>query len=273
MQSWKKICSYAAAFCVAAGAAFGFYYKQAMQEMVETSGVILEYHSISRQDWDPSLVIAPEVFEHHLQVLQKNNYKVVTVAELAKRLRKGESVDHYVAMSFDDGYKDNYTAALPLLVKYNAKATFSVIPGKIGGAIYMDEAEINKMIDAGMEIGSHTCSHNPLAIIDPKYLTWEIGSSQYILEQKFPRIQIRTLAYPNGSYNDEVIKYLQKYEYDQALTGHTGVTDAKIIKERPMELNRVIVIDDGKGPDYFMGLIKRGYRRSLFLKWGIDLGE
>lgn len=273
MHSWKKICSTVMAILLLVATALGLYYKKALDDISKTGGLILEYHSISKQDWDPTLVIAPEVFEHHLKVLQENNYKVVTVAELTKRLREGKSVDHYIAMSFDDGYKDNCTIALPLLQKYNSKATFCVIASKIGGDIYMDDNHINQLLDAGMEIGSHTFSHNPLADIDPKYLIWEIGTSQYALEQRFPKASIRTMAYPNGSYNKEVIACLKEYDYEQALTGHTGMTDAKFYKEHPMELNRVIVIDDGKGPSYFMGLLKRAYRRSLFLKWGIDLGD
>lgn len=273
MRSWKKIIG----CCILAAAVLGigakFVYKQAMDNISKTGGIILEYHSISRMDWDPSLVIAPEVFEYHLKVLQKNNYKIVSVAELAQRLREGKSVDHYIAMSFDDGYKDNFTTVFPLLQKYNGKATFSVIPNKIGKDYYMSEDDINKMLDAGMEIGSHTNSHNPLAIIDPKYLEWEIGTSQYIIETRFPKAVVRTLAYPNGSYNENVLAACKKYNYEQALTGNTGMISHQFYKEHPMELNRVIVIDDGKGPDYFLGLIKRGYRRSLFLKFGIDLGD
>lgn len=272
MCSWKKMCTYIAIGCVIASVGLVCGYKYILEEFSKTGGLILEYHSISRHNWEPSLVIAPEVFEQHLKLLKNNNYKIVTVAELTERLRAGESADHYVALSFDDGYKDNYTTVLPLLQKYNAKGTFSIIPRMIGKEIYMNDEEIRKMISAGMEIGSHTNSHNPLAIIDPKYLEWEIGASKTILEKRFPII-IKTLAYPNGSYDKNVIEAMKRYGYEQALTGNTGYTDKEFCDKRPMELNRVIIMDDGKGPDYFRGLLKRAYRRSLFLKIGIDLGD
>lgn len=273
MGNWKKIIGSIALATTVAATGFYFYYKQALEAYSHKGGLVLEYHSISKQDWGPSLVVYPEVFEKHLQYLQNNGYKMVTVEELGQRLRQGQSVDHYVALSFDDGYKDNYTTALPLLQKYNAKATFLVITNRIGKDIYMNEAEINKMLDAGMEIGSHTCSHNILTDIDPKYLTWEIGSSQFIIEQRFPKAKVRTLAYPNGSYNDAIIDKLKEYGYNQALTGHTGSNDAKLYKSEPMKMNRIIIMDDGKGSEAFKGLLKRGFRRSLFLEWGIDLGE
>lgn len=272
-RNWKKIMSIAGITLAVFGCAGKMYYNHAIEEYSKTGALVLEYHSISKKDWDPSLVIAPEVFEHHLKVLQEKGYKMVTVEELAERLRAGKSVEKYIALSFDDGYKDNYTTALPLLKKYNARATFSVVENKIGKDIYMTEQEIKEMMAAGMEIGSHTISHNPLAEIDPKYLEWEIGVSKYALEKRFPGLVVTTMAYPNGSYNERIIADLKKYGYKQALTGHTGMNGHDFYNKHPMEMNRVIVIDDGKGPVYFAGLLKRGYRRSLFLEYGIDLGE
>ena len=270
---WKKIACVVAVVALAGGAAAKLFYNKLIEDYSRTGALVLEYHSISRKDWDPSLVIAPEVFERHLQILQEQGYKMVTVEELCERLRTGKSVANYIALSFDDGYKDNYTTALPIMQKYQAKGTFSVIHNRIGGDIYMSEADIKEMLAAGMEIGSHTISHNPLGEIDPKYLEWEIGVGKYALEKRFPGLEIKTMAYPNGSYNERIIADLKKYGYSQALTGHTGMNSHRFYKEHPMELNRVIVMDDGKGPFYFPGLLKRGYRRSFFLDLGIDLGE
>jgi len=272
-SKWKKIWCVIAAVGITVGVAVKLYYNKLIDEYRKTGAIVLEYHSISNKDWGPSLVVAPEVFEKHLQTLQELGYKMVTVEELSERLRTGKSVDKYIALSFDDGYKDNFTTVLPLLQKYNAKGTFSIINNRIGGDIYMTEDDIKAMLAAGMEIGSHTISHNPLGDIDPKYLEWEIGVSKYVLEKRFPGLIVKTMAYPNGSYNDRIIADLKKYGYGQALTGHTGMNGHKFFQEHPMEMNRVIVMDDGKGPYYFPGLLKRGYRRSMFLDWGIDLGE
>lgn len=269
----KKVLCMAGATVIVTVAAGKMYYNQEIDKYAKTGALVLEYHSISNKDWGPSLVVAPDVFEGHLKYLKENGYNMVTVEELGERLRTGKSVDKYIALSFDDGYKDNYTTALPLLQKYHAKATFAIINNRIGGEIYMTEADIRAMLAAGMEIGSHTASHNPLGDIDPKYLDWEIGSSKYLLEMRFPGLVVKTMAYPNGSYNDQIIAKLKEFGYNQALTGHTGANGHAFYSEQPMKMNRVIVMDDGKGPYYFGGLLKRGHRRSYFLEKGIDLGE
>lgn len=249
-------------------------YKLGVNEYSKKGGLILEYHSVGYENWDKSLVVRPKVFERHLQLLQEMGYKVVTVAELTQRLRTGQSVEKYVALSFDDGYKSNRTYALPLMQKYNAKGTFLLVNRLIGTSeMYMNEQEVKEMVAAGMEIGSHTFSHNPLADIDPKYLEWEIATSQYDLERRFPGALVRTMAYPCGSYNPKIMAMLKHYGYEQALTGHTGMITPEYYKEHPMELYRLIIQDEGTGPLAFVGMLKRGYRHSYLRTFGIDLGD
>ena len=139
----------------------------------KTGAPVLMYHAVGNEegeDWPKSLIMKPELFEAHLRYLKEQGYTIVTVAELADRLQSGQSVDKYVALSFDDGYKNNYSVVLPLLQKYAAKGSFFVINRDIGDDLHMNEQEIKGLIAAGMELGSHTYSHNPLAKIPEKYL-------------------------------------------------------------------------------------------------------
>ncbi|MGM9570290.1 MAG: polysaccharide deacetylase family protein [Phascolarctobacterium sp.] len=239
-----------------------------------SGGFVLEYHSIgSHPDWPQGMVIAPATFEKHLQYLKQNGYKMVTVAELADRLATGKPMEKYIALSFDDGYTDNYTEAFPLLQKYGARATFSVINSKIGGKIYMTAAQIQEMERAGMEIASHTFSHNRLEDIDPKYLDWEIGTSKYDLEKRLmPQDKtVKTLAYPCGSYNEKAIAKLKQFGYVAALTGNEFLNTPQWFKEHPMEMCRLIIMDDGKNAYTFASLIHKGYWRSYLKDRGIDI--
>ena len=244
------------------------------QSYCASGGFVLEYHAIgSHPDWPQGMVIAPATFEKHLQYLKERGYHMVTVAELAERLSTGRSVEKYIALSFDDGYTDNYTEAFPLLKKYGAKATFSVINNKIGGKIYMNADQLKEMQRAGMEIASHTFSHNRLEDIDPIYLDWEIGTSKYDLEKRLlPKDeQVKTLAYPCGSYNAKSIAKLKEFGYKAALTGNEFLNTPAWFKEHPMEMCRLIIMDDGKNAYTFASLLHRGYWRSYLKDRGIDI--
>lgn len=239
-----------------------------------SGGFVLEYHAIgSHPDWPQGMVVAPATFDRHLQYLQEKGYHMVTVAELADRLATGKSMEKYIALSFDDGYTDNYTEAFPLLKKYNARGTFSIINSKIGGKIYMNAEQLKEMQRAGMEIASHTFSHNRLEDIDPVYLNWEIGVSKYDLEKRLlPADEtVCTMAYPCGSYNEQSIAKLKEFGYKAALTGNEFLNTPEHFQKHPMEMYRLIIMDDGKNPYTFAGLLHKGYWRSYLKDRGIDM--
>lgn len=243
---------------------------------------VLMYHAVGQkekirakdgtlEDWPPSLLLEPGLFESHLRYLKEQGYTIVSVEQLAHRLETGQSVDKYVALSFDDGYKNNYTVALPLLQKYDAKASFFIINKEIGDAVHMDQDEIKAMIAAGMELGSHTTSHAPLAKIDPGFLAWELATSRYYLKTDFDRYVVRTLAYPNGSYNDTVIREAKRYGFYRALTGKIGVNTAASYQRAPMEMYRVTVSDDGDGLEGFKKRLEQAYLFGFLQTKGIDI--
>jgi peptidoglycan/xylan/chitin deacetylase (PgdA/CDA1 family) len=65
-------------------------------------------------------LISQEYFENVLSCLTESGFQFVTVSELTSR----GNTDKLVALTFDDGYSDNFEFALPILQKYNATATF-----------------------------------------------------------------------------------------------------------------------------------------------------
>lgn len=249
-------------------------WEQEYKDFCQSSAPVLMYHAVGNDegvDWPKSLIIRPGLFEAHLKYLSENGYTMVTVEELAARLENGESVYKYVALSFDDGYKNNYSVVLPLLKKYNAKGSFFVINKDIGDAIHMNETEIQQLIDAGMELGSHTYSHNPLAKIDEKYLVWEMDTSRYWLKKKFNGYIVRTLAYPNGSYDEKVIEAANKYGFYRALTGHIGVNTTETYKKAPFEMYRVTVADDDNGIKGFEKRLHQAYFFGFLETKGLDI--
>lgn len=239
-----------------------------------TGAPILMYHAVGPHGdtkWPDSLIMPEELFEDQLRYLKEQGYEIVTVEQLAKRLEQGASVEKYVGMTFDDGYKNNYEVVLPLLKKYDAKASFFVVNQFIGSSIHMNRQEIKELIAAGMELGSHTTSHAPLTKIDEKYLAWELATSRYYLKTDFDRYVVRTLAYPNGGYNKKVIAAAEKYGFYRAVTGHIGVNTAATFKKAPMEMFRVTVADDGNGVEGLKKRLEQAYIFGFLQTKGIDI--
>lgn len=101
-----------------------------MEGRSESSGRILGYHRVN-DECDPFLPATPvNAFERQIQFVARY-YRVVSLAELLKRLDECEPVGHTVAITFDDGYRDNYEYAFPILRHYGLPATIFLTTGSI----------------------------------------------------------------------------------------------------------------------------------------------
>jgi peptidoglycan/xylan/chitin deacetylase (PgdA/CDA1 family) len=95
------------------------------------NAIILMYHRVDHVQCDPwELNVSPENFEHQLKCLKK--YNVIGMSELTESISENKNLKNSIALTFDDGYLDNFTHAAPLLKKYNLPATFYITTGNIG---------------------------------------------------------------------------------------------------------------------------------------------
>ncbi len=110
---------------------------------------ILVYHSINDRDVFCDNRLSPETFEKHMAFLSKN-YKIVPLSLLVNRLKNKETIpDTWVVITFDDGYKDNVTHALPILKKYNVPGTFYIpVDAVLGNYIFFYD-EIQSAVPGG----------------------------------------------------------------------------------------------------------------------------
>ena len=93
--------------------------------------LILLYHRVADDPIDSQLLaVSPAHFEAHLIEL-KQNYRVLSLNTLLEEIHQNTFIPNSVAITFDDGYLDNLTNALPLLEKYNLPATFFITSGMI----------------------------------------------------------------------------------------------------------------------------------------------
>lgn len=236
---------------------------------------VLMYHGVGTEDpknWG-DMLITPQLFEKQLQYLQSHDYKVVSVEELSERFRTNQEVKNCVAVTFDDGYVNNYLCAFPLLQKYNATATFYVIKNAIGTSNYMNEKQIEQMLKAGMKIGSHTMTHRNLTEIDPGELQRELAGSKMLLGQLFEDLVVESISYPNGAYNDEVIAASVAAGYQEGVGGEQGVNTHDTYNDNNFALYRTGVYDRGDGVNGFVKTLEKAYFIGYMREKGINLAE
>ncbi|RZJ29017.1 MAG: polysaccharide deacetylase family protein [Flavobacterium sp.] len=134
--------------------------------------LVLEYHSISTDGFEDQITISKEKLITHLEYLRDNGYKTMWLSQVDEfqKLKK-PLPPKTVVLTFDDGYKNNYTELFPLLKQYDMKATCFMVLGRIGqnidwpGQYVNDTMELmtkDQLIEVGshIEIAHHTFKHD-----------------------------------------------------------------------------------------------------------------
>lgn len=120
-----------------------------------------------------------------------------------------ETNQKVVALTFDDGPSKNVDKILPLLDKYQAKATFFLIGNEIEK--YQEEAQ--KIVKAGHQVGNHTYSHNRMIFKSPSYIKAEIEKTDRLIRQAGYKDEIDVRP-PNGKKLVGLPYYLYKHNRD-----------------------------------------------------------
>ncbi len=153
-------------------------------------------HQVTPNEPPSGMNMPPARFELLLCVLQKQGRVFVTVSELVESPR----VPNQVALTFDDGFADNYEYAFPLLRKYHAKATIYIAPN-ISGIQKLSPEQINEMANSGLiEFGAHSVHHVNLTKIDDAQAIQEIQNSKDIIQSMVG--SCRSFAYPYGRFEE-----------------------------------------------------------------------
>jgi peptidoglycan/xylan/chitin deacetylase (PgdA/CDA1 family) len=189
----------------------------------------LMYHSVSAVDGPlRDLAVPPERLAEQLAALTAAGYRLVGLTEALDLLDRG-STEKLIAVTFDDGYRDFLTRAVPALAAAGARATLYASVGHLGehadwlGSAASDFgpmltwAELAEVAVAGVEIGNHSMIHHPLDVLPPAQLHEEIVRSHDELEQRL-QFTVRSFAYPHG-YNGRRVRD----EVEQA--GHDNATE------------------------------------------------
>jgi len=184
---------------------------------------ILMYHYIRSVDQgsDPlgyELSVTPDDFNNQITWLREQGYIGVRMDGITRCLH-GEAPcpSKAVALTFDDGYADAYTDALPVLKRNGLIATFYIVTNFVGQPGYMTWEQVAALRDAGMEIGAHTVSHLDLTSLDWETASFEIVQSKAELDHHL-NINVTSFCYPTGLYNAGIEEQVRAAGYLNATT-------------------------------------------------------
>lgn len=192
---------------------------------------ILMYHYISTppvsaDQYRRDLSVSPDRFEAQLKYLAENGYTTICLEDLYNYLARGSSLPSKpVILTFDDGHRDAYEVAFPLLMKYKMKGTFFIVTDFInsGNPAYVSWEMVKVMSRAGMRIESHSRTHMDLRGRSFQTLVWEIlGPIEAITAYTGRRPLF--FCYPSGKYDADVLRVLASVNTWAALTTEYGAT-------------------------------------------------
>jgi peptidoglycan/xylan/chitin deacetylase (PgdA/CDA1 family) len=200
--------------------------------------IVLCYHSVHPSN--SRATVTPDGFDAHLQWL-RDYCHLIPFSEVLDTARRNTRGKPSVAITFDDGYADNHKYALPLLTRYRIPATFFLTTGFIDGnaRVFQQLAQLQnvpareltalswtqvlEIRDAGMELGSHGCSHFSLRQHDGRFVTRELLDSKKALEDHLGQ-PVVSFAYPFGKpkhhFSKGTVELVAKSGYTRAAAIH-----------------------------------------------------
>jgi serine/threonine protein kinase len=197
--------------------------------------IILCYHSVGLTDWRFST--PPKCFEDQVNYLMRH-YTVVPLSTLLTHPERSDQV----SITFDDGYEDVLTHALPILKRKGLTATVFALGdpqhanrNELSNNLpLLSNSQLKLLRDEGWEIGFHTSTHPDLSSLTPAECEAEIVDGKRAFEKTLGS-DVTYFAYPRGMYNNQIVEVVKKAGFTAAFTVDSGLIDA----QDPHKITRV----------------------------------
>ncbi|MHC1682073.1 MAG: polysaccharide deacetylase family protein [Clostridiaceae bacterium] len=207
------------------------------EDVTKVSIPVLMYHSINDNDPSNTLVVPTNQFRAQMQFLKDQGFTTIDLNELNTYLKTGKKVPKKsVAITFDDGYLDNYTNAYPILKELDFKATIFTITDAVDKhPNFITSAMIKEMSKNNISIQSHTVHHVELDKLSYDEQLKELKDSKDYLD-KLLNQHTNAICYPVGRFNDDTIRAAKKAGYKLGFTTKPGYGK---LSEGPFSIHRV----------------------------------
>ena len=203
---------------------------------------VLMYHRVSEDPGTDALCVHPFDFSEQMKWLKEEGYQVIAVNEALDRLKNGTLPVRAVALTFDDGYRDNYEEAFLVLTRMKFPAMMFPVTGFVLGEKrhlrymsrkiqipYLSIDQIRIMKKSGIEFGCHTHSHVNLSRVSLDIAASEIQQSKKLLE-KWTEEPVKVFAYPNGTYEPKHFELLKECGIEAAFSIRPGINQSEELR-------------------------------------------
>jgi peptidoglycan/xylan/chitin deacetylase (PgdA/CDA1 family) len=177
--------------------------------LLRHAGVVVAFHRVQPTSGPSTLTIGVREFEHYCEFFRRC-FRVIPLSEVLRRLEQGRSLERTLAISFDDGYQDNFKYAAPILERLSLPATFFIVTKWMGTAVvpwwdrqdntqfpWMTWDEVRSLQSRGFEIGGHTQTHVDLGVAPRNVVRHEVFGTRHDLDRELGA-RPRAFAYPYG---------------------------------------------------------------------------
>jgi peptidoglycan/xylan/chitin deacetylase (PgdA/CDA1 family) len=192
---------------------------------------ILMYHSIA-QSTNPKFkqfAVPPVSFAEQMAYLHQHSYAPINVTQLVRMLSQERSAlpERPIVLTFDDGFADFYTKALPVLRQYGFTATLYITTGFIGGTSrwlaregeatrpMLTWSQVSEISACGIECGGHSHWHPQLDTLPLAEARDEIVRCKKLLEDHLGQ-KVSSFAYPHGYHSAAVKRLVREAGYTSA---------------------------------------------------------
>ena len=177
----------------------------------------------------------PEKFARQVEWLAQRR-QFLTVSQLTESAPAEKRQPNPVCLTFDDGFRDNFSGAFPVLQKYQARATIYLAP-RLPDQEILSTDEIQSMVASGLvEFGAHTMHHVNLTQVDEATARREIAESKTEVEQITGRPCL-TFAYPYGRWNEKTVEWVREAGFTSAVTTRKQILP--LDKINPLQIPRI----------------------------------
>ena len=201
---------------------------------------VLLYHKIDHPTPDVKIggaFTSPARFERQMTYLKRKGFEFYSASRIARILAEtGRYPEKGICITFDDGWKDNYNHAFPVIKKLSIKATIFIVPSCVGAfsdAVtaegeaereHLSKTDIIEMSECGIEFGSHGMNHKLFDRIEPGEIETEVVESKTYVENLTQK-DCTVFAYPAGFFTDFAREAVRQAGYAAAFSTVYGPGD------------------------------------------------